>query len=288
MENAAPESLGADAEQIPATGRFSAVPRPFLRWAGSKQGLLNQLRPLIPKTYGRYYEPFLGSAALFFALKPTRATLADASKELIGTYQSVRDNVDQLIDYLTPMKPSKEIFYRIRSDRAEEYPERAGEFLYLNKTCWNGLYRVNAKGEFNVPYGSPQSDFIFDKENLIECSRILRSRGVSIRNTDFEIALRTVKSGDLVFLDPPYVTKHNYNGFRDWNERLFSWADQERLALVARRLADKGAHVIVSNADHADVVALYDGFKRSSLYRTSTLASNAAKRGRVTEALFYS
>ena len=97
-----------------------------------------------------------------------------------------------------------------------------------------------------------------------------------------------MKSGDLVFLDPPYVTKHNYNGFRDWNERLFSWADQERLALVARRLADKGAHVIVSNADHADVVALYDGFKRSSLYRTSTLASNAAKRGRVTEALFYS
>lgn len=264
------------------------MPRPFLRWAGSKQSLLGQLLPLLPAKYGRYYEPFLGSGALFFALKPERATLTDYSKELISTWTSVRDDPDFLLDYLLPLKPSKEIFYDIRSARAETYPERAAEFLYLNKTCWNGLYRVNAKGEFNVPYGAPQSDFIVDPENLRACAKLLKRPGISIRPSDFEAALRSVREGDLVFLDPPYVTKHNYNGFRDWNERLFRWSDQERLAVVAKRLADRGAYVIVSNADHPDVIALFEGFQTSSLERSSTLASNPAKRGRVTEALFRS
>ncbi|MBZ9676099.1 DNA adenine methylase [Mesorhizobium sp. ES1-1] len=262
--------------------------RPFLRWAGSKQRLLAQIIPLIPKSFGRYYEPFLGSGALFFALEPDRATLSDVSTELVETWRSVRDHCKDLCDYLDPLKPSKELFYQIRSGRSSEYPRRAGEFLYLNKTCWNGLYRVNGKGEFNVPYGAPQSDFIFDRANLIRCSRLISKKNISILNVDFRVSLKSVREGDLVFLDPPYVTKHNFNGFRDWNEQLFSWADQERLAATAKRLADKGAYVVVSNADHPDVAELYTGFTRSSLERASTLASNAARRGRVTEALFRS
>lgn len=262
--------------------------RPFLRWAGSKQRLLGQLLPLLPTSFGRYYEPFLGSGALFFALNPQRATLSDASSELINTWASVRDHQAFLASYLRPLKPSRDIFYDIRSNRAAAFPERAAEFLYLNKTCWNGLYRVNSRGEFNVPYGSPQSDFIFDEGNLELCSKLLRRREVSIRNCDFEDAINRARAGDLVFLDPPYVTKHNFNGFRDWNEKLFSWADQERLAAAARRLAARGVFVIVSNADHQDVVDLYPTFRRTSLERPSTLASNATKRGRVTEALFLS
>lgn len=266
----------------------SAAPRPFLRWAGSKQRLLGQIRPFIPKTYGRYYEPFLGSGALFLALQPERATLSDFSEEVVGVWKSVRDSNTYLAEYLRPLKPSKEIFYDIRSSRSVDYPERAAEFLYLNKTCWNGLYRVNSKGEFNVPYGSPQSDFIFDEGNLRKCSELLGRSSITIDCCDFSKTLRTPRSGDLVFLDPPYVTKHNFNGFRDYNERLFSWADQERLAVAARRLADRGVHVIVSNADHADVIGLYEDFRLVQLERPSTLASNAAKRGRVTEAMFLS
>jgi DNA adenine methylase len=225
---------------------------------------------------------------LFFALNPGRATLSDASSELIQTWQAVRDHPKDLCDYLTPLKPSKDLFYQIRSARSALYPTRAAEFIYLNKTCWNGLYRVNAKGEFNVPYGSPQTDFIFDPKVLDACTKVLRRSGITVRQTDFEIALRSARAGDFVFLDPPYVTKHNFNGFRDWNEKLFSWDDQVRLANVAQRLADRGVHVLVSNADHADVAALFSCFQKFELERASTLASDPRRRGRVTEALFVS
>lgn len=269
-------------------GNVMVGPRPFLRWAGSKQRLLGQILPFIPPNYGRYYEPFLGSGALFFALRPERASLSDFSEEVVGVWKAVRDNVDYLSDYLRPLKPDKTIFYDIRASRTVDYPKRAAEFLYLNKTCWNGLYRVNSRGEFNVPYGAPQSDFIFDEANLKLCADILKRSSISLTRCDFAQTLRHPRSGDLVFLDPPYVTKHNLNGFRDYNERLFSWADQERLAAMARRLVDRGVHVIVSNADHADVIALYDEFRVVQLERPSTLASNAAKRGRITEAMFVS
>ncbi|WP_295707515.1 Dam family site-specific DNA-(adenine-N6)-methyltransferase [uncultured Brevundimonas sp.] len=270
------------------TGKGMGASRPFLRWAGSKQRLLGQIMPFVPSTYGRYYEPFLGSGALFFALQPERASLSDFSEEVVGVWKAVRDNVDYLSDYLRPLKPDKTIFYDIRGCRAPDYPKRAAEFLYLNKTCWNGLYRVNSRGEFNVPYGSPQSDFIFDEVNLKNCANILKRSSITLTRCDFAQTLRSPRSGDLVFLDPPYVTKHNLNGFRDYNERLFSWSDQERLAATARRLADRGVHVIVSNADHADIIALYDDFRLVQLERPSTLASNAAKRGRITEAMFVS
>lgn len=262
--------------------------KPFLRWAGSKQKLLSQLIPHVPKDFGRYYEPFLGSGALFFALNPSRATLSDVNVEIISTWKSVRDNVDYLTEYLRDLTPQKELFYRIRSARSQSYPERAAELLYLNKSCWNGLYRVNSRGEFNVPYGAPKTDFIFDKENLILCSNKLQGRDITIRAVDFENAVCRARDGDFVFFDPPYVTRHNNNGFRDYNENLFSWDDQIRLANCARVLKDRGVKVVVTNANHEDIWQLYEGFRRAELYRSSTLASNASKRGVATEALFVS
>ena len=279
---------GTNSDAIPeAIGRFSAIPRPFLKWAGSKQALLQQIAPVLPDRYGRYYEPFLGSGALFLFLKPRRATLSDASEELVRTWSAVRDHADKISNHLRPLKPNKDLFYKIRRSRSENPAENAAEFIYLNRSCWNGLYRVNSRGQFNVPFGAPKSDFIFDEDNVRACSALLMQREVTLRKSDFEPAVRQAREGDLVFFDPPYVTKHNLNGFRDWNEKLFSWADQERLAVVARRLADRGVKVVVSNADHEDVVGLYRGFLRTSLRRTSTLASDASKRGRTTEALFY-
>ncbi len=261
--------------------------RPFLRWAGSKQKLLSVLLPLVPKQFGHYYEPFLGAGALFFGLSPTHATLSDSSRELIDTWKAVRDHSDFLCEYLTPLRPSKELFYKIRDNRADNYPARAGEFLYLNKTCWNGLYRVNSKGDFNVPFGAPKTDYIFDRGNLLACSKILARSDVSIINADFYEIARKASQGDFVFLDPPYVTKHNHNGFRDWNENLFKWEDQIRLAYLANQLADRGVHVLISNADHPSVRKLYGNFSFSCIERSSTLASNREKRGRVTEAIFY-
>ena len=150
--------------------------RPFLRWAGSKQKLLSVLLPLVPKQFGHYYEPFLGAGALFFGISPTHATLSDTSRELIDTWKAVRDHPNYLCDYLAPLRPSKELFYRIRDNRSTNFPARAGEFLYLNKTCWNGLYRVNSKGDFNVPFGAPKTDFIFDRGNLLACAKILSKK----------------------------------------------------------------------------------------------------------------
>jgi len=233
---------------------------------------LQQIVPTLPKTYGRYYEPFLGSGALFFHLKPRRATLTDTSADLITTWVGLRDHCDTIIDHLRPLKPSKELFYRIRENRSSAPEKNAAEFIYLNRTCWNGLYRVNSKGKFNVPYGAPKTDFIFDEENIRACSKLLSQKEVTIRRADFERAVNRAREGDLVFFDPPYVTKHNFNGFRDWNEKLFSWSDQERLAKVAKELVERGVKVIVSNAEHEDIMALYPGFVRTSLSRTSTLS----------------
>lgn len=271
-----------------AEGRFSAVPRPFLKWAGSKQALLQQIAPLIPEKYERYYEPFLGAGALFFHLKPRKATLSDASPELISTWIGVREYCDEIVEFLRPMKPNKKKFYQIREKRSAEPDQNAAEFIYLNRTCWNGLYRVNSAGKFNVPYGAPRTDFIFDEANLRACAKLLNRSDISIRRADFENAVSRARSGDLVFFDPPYVTKHNFNGFRDWNEKLFSWSDQQRLAIVSKRLIERGVKVLISNAEHDDIAALYRGFKRTSLKRSSTLASNSLKRGPTTEALFYS
>ena len=230
----------------------------------------------------------MGSASLFFLLRPERAFLGDSCTELVETFRAVRDNPQAVLRYLRPLKPDREVFYTIRSTRSTARFKRAAEFIYLNKTCWNGLYRVNARGEFNVPYGRPKTDNLVDASNLIACAEALAGEGVALAAGDFETALAQVARGDLVFLDPPYVTRHNNNGFIDYNERLFSWADQVRLAHHAHDLVDRGAHVLVTNAFHSDVLDLYRDFNMMPLSRASTLASNVSKRGRVTEALFWS
>jgi DNA adenine methylase len=266
---------------------LSATPRPFLRWAGSKRALLPQIIEALPRQYAAYHEPFMGAGSLFFLLRPPIAHLSDSCCELIDTFEAVRDNPDAVLRYLRRWKPNRDLFYAIRSKRSSGRFKRAAEFIYLNKTCWNGLYRVNSRGQFNVPYGLPKTDNIVDPTNLRACAGALSPEGVALRCCDFEASLEEVKQDDLVFLDPPYVTRHNDNGFIDYNERLFSWNDQARLARMAHDLADRGAHVIVANAFHDDVLDLYDGFSMKAIDRASTLASNPSKRGRVCEALLW-
>lgn len=263
---------------------LSATPRPFLRWAGSKQRLLPHLVPLLPSTFARYFEPFLGGASLFFLLEPQRALLADISVDLIDTYEAVRDGPRHVLRFLRGLDPlDREMYYRIRKNRSTGRYKRAAQFLYLNRAGWNGLYRVNSRGEFNVPYGAPRSANLVDTTNLHACARILSGGDVEVRLQDFEESLRDCGPGDFAFLDPPYVTGHNNNGFIDYNNRLFQWTDQERLASIASDLANRGVKVLVTNAHHDAVLALYPGFTVHPIDRPSTLAGQANRRGPVRE-----
>lgn len=268
-----------------AARSLTARPRPFLKWAGSKRLLLQQIIPHLPQRYGRYYEPFLGGGSLFFVVQPDRARLSDACEELVSTYQAVRDNLAAVLRYLSQMSPDKRTYYRVRGARSSGRFKNAAEFIFLNKTCWNGLYRVNQKGQFNVPFGAPPKGDLVDIENLRACSKALKKTGVSIKHEDFEDSVRDAGEGDVVFFDPPYVTGHRDNGFIDYNEVLFSWDDQRRLADLASRLATKGCHVLVTNAHHSAIEDLYRDFEHVHISRQSTIAGKADKRRASTELL---
>jgi DNA adenine methylase len=243
--------------------------------------------PALPRTYERYFEPFLGGGSLFFLLQPEHAVLSDSCAELIATYEAVAEQPDAILRYLRDWKPDKDLFYEMRSNRSRGRYKRAAEFIYLNKTCWNGLYRVNGAGNFNVPYGAPKSNNIVDEANLRDCARTLAAGDVMLKFSDFADTVQLAREGDLVFMDPPYVTQHNNNGFIDYNETLFSWADQISAAREAAEAVKRGAHVIVTNAYHSDVLDLYPGFEVRPLERASTIASASSKRGRVQEAIFW-
>lgn len=280
--------VNLDALRERAALPLSASPRPFLRWAGSKRYLLGSIVNTLPRSYGTYFEPFLGAGSLYFLLQPSSAVLSDKCLPLIQTYEAVRDNVGVVIRCMNFLSPTKRTYYRIRSEEPPGRFKRAANFIYLNYTCWNGLYRVNSSGKFNVPFGRPKTKNLADPENLRNCANALRQAGVSLKAGDFEATVATARAGDLVYFDPPYVTRHNANGFRDYNESLFHWADQVRLARVASELVKRGVHVLVSNAKHADIEDLYPGFNRCVINRKSTLASDASFRGRAEELLLVS
>lgn len=260
---------------------------PFLKWAGSKRRLLSKVDGVLPKRFGTYWEPFLGSGAVFLHTQPVRAHLSDRCGPLIRTWQIVRDHPAELIRALESLRPTKTQFYAVRANPSDDPIIRAAEFIYLNKTCWNGLYRVNSSGRFNVPYGTPKNGRVFDSGNLLSCSALLSRGGVRLIEGDFERALLGVKAGDLVFLDPPYIARHADNGFIEYNETLFSWADQERLSRVAVRLASRGAHVVITNSGSEDVLRLYDGFDKTFVHRKCTIAARPEHRTKFREVILY-
>ena len=266
----------------------SARPRPFLRWAGSKRYLLRSIIEHLPRSYGTYFEPFLGAGSLYFLLQPSSAVLGDKCVPLIHTYEAVRDNVGAVIKYMSSLSPTKSVYYEVRSEEPRSRFKRGANFIYLNYTCWNGLYRVNSSGKFNVPFGLPKTTNLADTGNLRCCAKVLSQPGTRLAMGDFQEVVAPARSGDLVYFDPPYVTRHNSNGFRDYNESLFHWADQVRLAHFAAELVARGVHVLVSNAMHAEIEALYPDFLPIVINRKSTLASNAKFRGRADELLLVS
>lgn len=259
--------------------------KPFLKWAGGKRWLVRTKPELFALPHVRYVEPFLGSGAIYFHLMPRLAILSDKNAELINLYQAIKDNWRKVARLLRvhAQHHSNEYYYALRSERPTETVDRAARFLYLNRTCFNGLYRENRKGEFNVPRGTKDT-VIFPDDDFEGVAALLA--GADLWAGDFERVLRRVKAGDLVFVDPPYTVKHNANGFVRYNEKIFSWNDQERLAGVIKKKANSGAKIIITNANHQSVRSLYAEFSEiHTVQRSSVLSGDAAFRGKTDEAL---
>ena len=213
--------------------------RPFLKWAGGKRWLASAYPYLFPKDYDRYFEPFLGGAAVFFSLRPKKSILSDANERLIECYRALRDEPAAFARQMSKHQRlhSDRYYYSVRDRAFRNAVSRATQFLYLNRTCWNGLYRVNLRGEFNVPRGT-KSSVVFEGERFRDYAAALAT--ADLRCCDFEKTIRLARSGDFVFVDPPYTTKHKFNGFIKYNEKIFSWADQVRLRAALEAAAKSG------------------------------------------------
>lgn len=258
---------------------------PFLKWAGGKRWLIRTNELFEPTRYNKYIEPFLGGGSVFFYLSPRQGVLNDRNKDLMNMYRVLRDQPLALKEFMKwhQIRHSDEHYYKIRSQEPKDKLERAARFLYLNRACWNGLYRVNQLGKFNVPKGTKNTVF-FETDDYEAAANLLSK--VKLRSTDFEKIIDLAKKGDFIFVDPPYTVKHNRNNFARYNEKIFSWEDQERLAESVKRAHERGCKVAVTNADHATVRELYSFAHYRSIARVSAIAGNPSKRARITEALF--
>lgn len=256
---------------------------PFLRWAGGKRWLIHNYPEMFPASFDKYIEPFLGSGAIFFSLKPKKAILSDLNEDLIDVYKVIKTDAKKLHKLLNyhQRKHSKKYYYEIRGKIPKSDTYKAARFIYLNRTCWNGLYRVNMKGIFNVPIGS-KVNVVLPTDDYQGLSNLLKRANLAIG--DFEPIIAKAKENDFVFIDPPYTVKHNNNNFRKYNELIFSWEDQIRLRDSLFEARDRGAKILVCNADNSAVKYLYRGFGRmKKVYRNSLLAANPTKRQRISE-----
>ena len=272
----------------------------FVKWAGGKKQLLKQFEPLYPKKFGNYFEPFVGSGAVFFHIRKTDHAkksmysepkreyfLSDSNPDLINVYKDVRDNLNDLIRRLKIHKVKHDedtnYYYEVRDEfnRKSEGIERSAQFIYLNKTCFNGLYRVNSKGEFNVPKGSYKNPVIANEKVLKEASRLLQ--GVKIECMPFEKTEKLPEKGDFIYLDPPYFPLSPTASFTSYTQQDFSADDQKRLSEYYRRLDAKGCLLMLSNSDTDYIKGLYEGYDIQKVLATRMINCNASGRGKIFE-----
>lgn len=267
-----------------------ASPRPFLKWAGGKSRLTQQYISHFPQDFRNYYEPFLGGGAIFFHLAqrtaPFQAVLSDINGELINTYICVRDRVDDVIKALEKhqREHSKDYYYLVRNISKGTEIERAARFIYLNRTCFNGLYRENSKGEFNVPIGQYRNPIICNAELLRAVSSALRPAQLAVRTFE-EVAKLARSSDDFVYFDPPYYPISSTSDFTAYSRASFKKDDQEKLQNVFSVLADRGVKVMLSNSDCEFIRNLYKDFKIHPIAATRVINSNIQNRGKISEVL---
>lgn len=266
---------------------------PFLKWVGGKRKLIPEIKKMLPGGLSKYtyYEPFVGGGALLFDLQPTQAVINDSNEELINVYTVIRDHPKELIDELKKHKNTPEYFYEIRSiDRKPIFNnisniERASRIIYLNKTCYNGLYRVNNSGKFNSPFGKYKNPNIINESVIKAVSNYLNNAQVEILNVDYEVALRNVSKNAFVYLDPPYhpISKSsNFTGYvrGGWGEK-----DQLRLRDICNNLNKKGVKFLLSNSSSDFIKEIYDEYNIHTVRASRSINSDSSKRGKVDELL---
>ena len=270
------------------TTSVTAAPKPFVKWAGGKRQLLPVLERNLPPGFGTYHEPFLGGGAMLFrilSLHPDqRCAVSDLNPDLILVYTTVRDRVDDLISSLEAHAKGyagdpAAYYYSVRAVDPGGRIERASRLIFLNRTCFNGLYRVNSRGGFNVPHGRYKNPQIVGEDNLRAVSRILRSCKVDISHRDFSSIPDGVSEGDLVYLDPPYLPVSDTAKFTSYTDRDFGYADLVRLARLCADLDGRGARVMLSNSDSEAVSNLFpEGWRKQRIAAKRFINSDAKKR----------
>ncbi|HME53886.1 MAG TPA: DNA adenine methylase [Candidatus Lokiarchaeia archaeon] len=266
------------------------VPRPFLKWAGGKRQLLPQIVKYVPDRYETYIEPFAGGGAMFFYLKPARAILIDNNHELMNVYDVIKNNVDDLIASLKKHVYAEAYYYKMRDvDRVpSEFAkwssiERASRTICLNRICFNGLYRVNKKGEFNVPFGRYVNPLICDEDNLRAVHDALQN--VELITDSFERCLGFARENDFIYLDPPYVPLSSTSNFTSYTSECFDNQYQEKLKDVFLALDDKKCKLMLSNSYCDFILELYKGFKLVTIMANRAINSKIEKRGKIKEIL---
>ena len=279
---------------VPAFKDAGAALRPFVKWAGGKRQLLLEILPRLPEQYGRYFEPFLGGGALLTALQPHAATVNDGNQELINLYTVIRDDLPGLLAALRAHVNDKEHFYRVRAlDRSADYAsmpaaERAARILYLNKTCYNGLYRVNGKGQFNAPYGYYANPAIADEALLRQVSRFLNKNDITLLTGDFADAVTGAGENDFLYFDPPYAPLSATAHFTGYRAGGFDNSEQTRLRDLCNALHARGCYVMISNSNAPIIRQLYADasiYRIEEVYANRNINSIGDGRGKVAELL---
>jgi DNA adenine methylase len=262
--------------------------RPFLKWAGGKGRLISQYESYFPQYFEAYHEPFLGGGAIFFHLLPKRAILSDINSELVNVYRCVRDSVEDLIEQLLEHQHQhcEEYYYAVRANPRSDEIERAARLLYLNRTCFNGLYRENSQGKFNVPLGKYKDPRVCHPELLRPAAAALQR--VQIEVQPFDAIADQVSKRDFVYFDPPYYPISATSSFTAYNRYSFHQVDQIRLRETFGKLAERGVRVMLSNSDCPFIRSLYEGFNIYTIYSSRSINSKAEKRGKITEVLITS
>ena len=265
------------------------TPKPFVKWAGGKRQLIPIINQNLPESFGTYYEPFLGGGALLFHIltdkNGQKCSISDLNSDLVLAYTTIRDRTDSLITSLKNheknyQKDSESYYYSIRESNPRSEIEKTSRLIFLNRTCFNGLYRVNSRGKFNVPLGKYSNPNIVNEENLHAVSHILQSSRVSIKCRDFEAVLSDAKKGDLVYFDPPYQPVSATANFTSYTNKDFTYDDLTRLSELCLKLDSRGCKVLLSNSDSKEVADIFskNPWKITKIEANRSINSNSKKR----------